>query len=100
MKDPQLGDRVVVKATKTRSELRGKITRLTFMEGTNPKRMAKGPEDGDPDVEIRPDVHNDAVAELRRSQYKLFPRHYVDGLRFYAKELELESLLDRLAREA
>jgi hypothetical protein len=100
MKDPRIGDRVVAKATRERPAIHGTIIRLIFMEHTSPKKMASGPKDGHPDIELRPDTHDDAVTELRKEQWKLFPRNYVSGLRFYSKDLELENVMDRLAREA
>jgi hypothetical protein len=100
MRDPMIGDRIVAKAKRGRPAIHGTVTRLIFMEHTRPKKMADGPKDGHPDIEVRPDTHDDVVSGLRQKQWKLFPRNYVSGLRFYAKDLELESVMDRLAREA
>ena len=98
MKDPRLGDRVIAKATKDRPAIPGKVIRLCFMEHTRPKKMAAGPKDGLPDIEIKPDVWDDAVSHVMKKQHVLFPKTYFSGLRFYAHELELENVLDRLAR--
>lgn len=98
MKDPRIGDRVIVKAKRDRGEIRGRITRLVFMEDTRPRKMAAGPEDGKPDIEVIPDTWDSAADAVKRAQYPMFPRAHFAGLRFYAHQLELESVLDRLAR--